>query len=115
MKTALQQWARSCLLIALVVLGTFPLDARAEGAAGPHTAAGPDRLMAAETCCSPEALAGHGECLPVCGPAGQALAPDNIELPLLLAAKVRPAPDLGVGGRFADLEPHPPRRLFDST
>lgn len=114
MKNALRQWARSCLLIALVVLGTFPLDARAEGAADPHTPAGLDQLMAADTCCSLEAHAGHGECLPVCGPAGQALAPDHLELPPLIAANILPAPNLSAGTRFADLEPHPPRRPFET-
>lgn len=111
MKTALQQWARSCLLIALVVLGTSALDARAEGAPGPHTAAGMNQLMAADTCCAQEVYAGHGECLPGCSPAGQALVPNHLELPLLLAANILPAPDLGAGTRFADLEPHPPKRL----
>jgi len=114
MKAGLQRWARACLLMILVVLGTSPLAAWAEGTAGRHAVAGMDQLVVADPCCRPDADAGHSGCLPVCSPAGQALVPDHVELPLLLSANVLPASDVGAVTRFADLEPHPPRRLSDT-
>lgn len=110
MRAGLQHSARTWLLIALVVIGMSLFDLGAG-----QRIVGVDLLTAADACCEPEVDAGHAsECLPICGTGGQAVLPGFITLPLPFAPQFRPEPDIGGDTRFADLDPHPPRRLSDT-
>jgi hypothetical protein len=109
MKAGLRYWGRVCLLVALILQGTAPLDLRAEGMAGALTIAKTGLSAAAEDCCGPEASQHADECLPLCSTGGQAVLPATIELPLTSAQGFRPLPGIGADNRFADLEPDPPR------
>lgn len=116
MRGGLQHWARACLLIALVVLGTAPLDLQVGQTAGVN--AHPSTV--ADDCCETEVDARHAaarhtsECLQLCGTGGQALAPASVGLPLPLAPQFRLESDTSGDTRFADLDPHPPKRLSDT-
>jgi hypothetical protein len=108
MKASLRYWGRVCLLVALVLQGTSPLDLRGEGMA--PTIAETGLSAAAEDCCGPEASQHAHECLPLCSTGSQAVLPATIELPLASTKGFRLLPGIGPGNRFADLEPDPPRR-----
>lgn len=109
MKAGLLYWGRACLLLALVLQGTAPLELRAEGMAGALTITETGLSAAAEDCCGPQASQHAHECLPLCGTGSQAVLPAIIELLPASTEGFRPLPGIGADNRFADLEPDPPR------